>query len=251
MQRAEKMGEGKKAADLFRPVYLILFAACLLLGFLTASQYLSLRKSPEEKFVADKSIDELSSAYIALYQKNADLRARYETLSENVSDLQDSRNDEQKLAAVLQNERDTALRQAGLAAVTGGGITVTVNPDDSIPISANMLIQFINEIKAADASAISINDQRVVPMTEIRDTVNGYSVNGVYYSYDDSIRIQAIGSGVDMYGALQMVGGILDKWEQSHIDVHVDIVDNLTVPALGDQQRERMDLSLFAVSDDS
>ena len=84
-------------------------------------------------------------------------------------------------------------------------------------------------------------------MTEIRDTVSGYSVNGIAFSYEDPITILALGKGVDMYGALQMVGGILDKWEQSRIDVHVDIVENLTIPALGEEQRAGMDVSAYSV----
>ena len=50
-----------------------------------------------------------------------------------------------------------------------------------------------------------------------------------------------------MYSALQMVGGVLDKWAQSHIDVHVDIVDNLTVPALEEKQQEEMSLASFSI----
>jgi len=121
-----------------------------------------------------------------------------------------------------------------------------ITPDEEVPITSNMLIQFVNEVKAADAMAISINGQRVVPMTEIRDTVSGFSVNGEAFSYSSPITILARGKGVDMYGALQMVGGVLDKWAQSHIDVHVDIIDYLTVPALGLKQQETMDLSPFS-----
>jgi len=39
----------------------------------------------------------------------------------------------------------------------------------------------------------------------------------------------------------------LDKWAQSHIDVHVDIVDNLTVPALEEKQQEEMSLASFSI----
>ena len=141
--------------------------------------------------------------------------------------------------------RDMALALAAEGAkvvVNDIGTSTTGEGHDDGPAQ-----KVVNEIKAADALAISINDQRVVPMTEIRDTVSGFSVNGEAFSYEDPITILALGKGVDMYGALQMVGGILDKWEESRIDVHVDIVENLTIPALGEEQRADMDLSAYSV----
>ena len=219
---------------------------CALLGFLVISQYNSLKESPEEKFIEGKTIQELSVEYITLYNKNEALLERSDQLSNSVSELASAKNNDADLKAILLNEAENAGRQAGLLDASGGGISVVITPDEAVPITSNMLIQFINEIKAADALAISVNGERVVAMTEIRDTVSGFSVNGEQFSYNSPITILALGSGVDMYGALQMVGGVLDKWEQSHIDVHVDIADNLTVPALGEKQQEEMDLSAFS-----
>ncbi len=239
-----KKPEGKRSWSLASG--LLLCVTCILLGYLTVSQYKSLQKTPEEKFIEGKTTDELSADYITLFEKNEALQERYVKLTAEISDLEATRNGDTRLKDILQGEKDAALRQAGLAPVTGGGISVVVTPSEDAPITANMLIQFVNEIKAADALAISINDQRVVPMTEIRDTVSGYSVNGKAFSYEDPITILALGKGVDMYGALQMVGGILDKWEQSRIDVHVDIVENLTIPAISEEQRAGMDLSAYS-----
>ena len=241
----DKKQEAKRTRGL--AVRLLLCLSCLLLGFLAVSQYKSLQKTPEEKFVEGKTTDELSGDYITLFEKNEALQERYMTLTAEIADLEATRNGDTRLKDILENNTDAALRQAGLSPVTGGGISVVVTPTADVPITSNMLIQFVNEIKAADALAISINDQRVVPMTEIRDTVSGFSVNGEAFSYEDPITILALGKGVDMYGALQMVGGILDKWEESRIDVHVDIVENLTIPALGEEQRADMDLSAYSV----
>lgn len=228
---------------------IVMLFACALLGFLSISQYKSLNKTPEEKFVEGKTSDELAIDYLALYNKNVELKERSRTLSENARKLDAARNNDKDLETVLMEEQQTALRLAGLLGASGNGISVVITPDEEAPVTSNMLIQFVNEIKAADAHAISINDQRVVAMTEIRDTVIGFSVNGVSFSYDNPITIIALGDGVDMYSALQMIGGVLDKWTQSHIDVHVDIVDNLSVPAIAAWQEEAMNLLPFAVID--
>jgi len=236
-----------KTAGSFLLIRFVLFFTCALLGFLAVSQYKSLQKTPEEKFIEGKTTDELSNDYITLYNKNLALVERNMQLTKNAGNLDAARNGDAELQTILLNEEAASMRQAGLLKVTGNGIIVVITPDEKVPITSNMLIQFVNEIKAADALAISINDQRVVPMTEIRDTVSGFSVNGEQFSYASPITILARGSGVDLYSALQMVGGVLDKWAQSHIDVHVDIVDNITIPALGEEQQEKMSLASFSV----
>jgi len=239
-------GFGEKKSRKFLITRIVACLTCALLGFLVISQYNSLRKSPEEQFIEGKTTEELSVEYITLYNKNAALLERSDQLSNSVSELEAARNNDAELKAILLSEAVAAGKQAGLLDASGSGISVVITPDEAVSITSNMLIQFINEIKAADAMAVSLNGERVVAMTEIRDTVSGFSVNGEQFSYDSPITILALGSGVDMYGALQMVGGVLDKWEQSHIDVHVDILDNLTVPALGAKQQEEMDLSAFS-----
>jgi len=227
-------------------IRIVLFFACAFLGFLMISQYKSLIKTPEEKFVEGKTSDELALDYMSLYNKNIALADRNRALTENASKLEAASRNDKDLTSVLTEEDQDALRRAGLMEASGSGISVVIHPDKDVPITSNMLIQFINEVKAADASAISINNQRVVAMTEVRDTVLGFSVNGVTFYYDNPITIVALGNGVDMYGALQMIGGVLDKWTQDHIDVHVDIVDNLTVPALADWQADAMSLLPYA-----
>jgi uncharacterized protein YlxW (UPF0749 family) len=225
---------------------LILFLACVLLGLITVLQYKSLRMTKEEKFIDGKTTSDLAADYIILHAKNQELLERNQLLTRSAADIYSAQNDEGELKVLMTKELQMTRKKAGLAEASGEGIEVTITPSESVPITANMMIQFINELKAAGAKAIAINDQRVVPMTEIRDTYTGYTVNGELFFYENAISIRAIGNNVDIYNSLRMVGGILDKWEESNIDVHVDIVDNLIVPALDSETAARMDLAVLA-----
>ena len=225
---------------------IVLLLACALLGFLTVSQYKSLVMTSAERFVEGKTSDELALDYMALYNKNIELKDRHNILTQEISELEAARNNDEDLESILLQEEQATLRMAGLLGVSGSGISVLISPGKDAIVTSNMLIQFVNEVKAADARAISINGQRVVAMTEIRDNEQGFTVNGVLFAYDDPINITAIGDGIEMYTALQMIGGVLEKWEQSHIDVHVDIVDSLSVPAIALWQQEVMNLLPYA-----
>jgi len=228
---------------------LLFSIVCLFLGLIAITQYKSLQKTKEQLFVEGKTNAELASDYITLYEKNLELRKRYEELTQSISELYAARDDEAAIEDLMQAELDTARRMAGLLPLEGDGITVVISQTQSVPITANMLIQFVNELKASGAIGIAINDQRVVAMTEIRDTYTGFSVNGIVYSYGEEIALRAIGNSTDIYNSLSMVGGILDKWGDSNIDVSVDIVENLIVPALEAKVAARMQLSVAEQND--
>ena len=137
-------------------------------------------------------------------------------------------------------------RDAGFLSVYGEGIVITIDADRSVPVNSNMIIQLLNEIKASDAQAISINGQRCVAMTEVRDTVNGYTVNGTSFTYADDVIIMATGNSVNMYNALQMVGGVLDKWTEKGVDFHIEISESIAINAIDEETASRMDLSAYA-----
>lgn len=218
----------------------IFFVICAVLGILVISQWMSLRMTPEEKFVEGKTISELKEDYVNLQSKNRILLERNRELTDAFEDLEEIGTDDKELEKILRQEASDARKLAGFETVAGGGIVITIEPDVAYPISSNMLIQMVNELKAADAAAITVNGQRLVAMSEIRDTVSGFSVNRVSFSYRDPIIIEALGEGVDLFNALAMVGGVLDNWEESHIDVKVDITDNLIMLPLVDWQIEYM-----------
>lgn len=238
IDKSEKGISGKGIGDVCSKS--IFFVVCAVLGILVISQWMSLRLTPEEKLVEGKTISELKEDYVNLETKNRILLERNRELTDAVEELEEIGTDDKELEIILRQETSDARKLAGLETVTGDGILLTIEPDEEYPVSSNMLIQMVNELKAADAAAITVNGQRLVAMSEIRDTVSGFSVNRVSFSYRDPITIAALGDGVALFNALSMVGGILDKWEESHIDVSVDIADNLIMLPLAAWQIEYM-----------
>lgn len=228
-----------------RTIRILLCFSCMILGFLAVSQYLSLMKTKEEKFIEGKSYDELAADYIVLLEKNETLRSRNTDLADELSKLYGAQNDDEDSLLILTDEMRAAQREAGILPVIGEGIVITIDAESAVTVNSNMIIQLLNELKASDAQAISINGQRCVAMTEVRDTVSGYTVNGYSFSYADDVIIIATGNSVNMYNALQMVGGVLDKWTEKGISFSIEIEDNLLVNAVDDATAEKMDLSAY------
>jgi len=70
------------------------------------------------------------------------------------------------------------------------------------------LLKLVNELNAAGAEAIAINDERIIATTEIRNAGNYIVINTNRYSAP--FEIKAIGNPDTLEAALKLLGGVAD-----------------------------------------
>ncbi|WP_378951984.1 DUF881 domain-containing protein [Pelosinus sp. sgz500959] len=128
---------------------------------------------------------------------------------------------------------------AGAVALEGKGLIITV--DDSKRLSKvgdnpNLylihdedILKVINELWAAGAEAISINEQRLIATSEIRCAGPTLSVNNTRYSPPYEIR--AIGEPQTLENALKMRGGVIETLQFWGIQVSVKVQELVQIPA--------------------
>ncbi|MGE5484955.1 MAG: DUF881 domain-containing protein [Ignavibacteriales bacterium] len=170
---------------------------------------------------AEKQRDELQ-------KEVADLRAKMAGMAEG-----------RNVIASLTDELHAAQMAAGLVAVEGPGITVFMDDSrrpakpgedpNAYIIHDDDILSVVNELLAAGADAISINDQRVVANTEIRCVGPTISINGVRVA--PPIIIKAIGDPQTLEAGLRTRGGIIDNLALWGIEVSVKREEKLEVPA--------------------
>ena len=88
----------------------------------------------------------------------------------------------------------------------------------------------INVLKAAGAEAISINDQRIVNMSEIRgvgNTGENIIINGKRVGLPYTIK--AIGNSDYLESALTVKGGYVDELRAGSIEVEISKERNITI----------------------
>ena len=128
-------------------------------------------------------------------------------------------------ARLLKIELDNARIIAGLEDVEGPGIMITL--DDlmfgetvGFPlISHDKMLLLVNELNAAGAEAISINGQRIISTTEIRQAGTHVNINTVEFA--PPFIFKAIGDSKTLEGAIMMRGGIIEEIQGSEIAVTV------------------------------
>ena len=128
---------------------------------------------------------------------------------------------------------------AGVVALQGPGVIVTIddskrsskpgeNPNLYL-IHDDDILKVINELWAAGAEAISINEQRLIASSEIRCAGPTLSVNNTRYSPPYDIRV--IGEPQTLENSLKMRGGVVETLQFWGIQVNIKKQDSVNIPA--------------------
>ena len=128
---------------------------------------------------------------------------------------------------------------SGVVPVEGKGVIVVIDDSKRLTkpgenpnlylIHDDDILKVINELWAAGAEAISINEQRLIATSEIRCAGPTLSVNNTRYSPPYEIR--AIGDSQTLENALKMRGGVIETLQFWGIQVTVKTQDLVQVPA--------------------
>ncbi|HCA84882.1 MAG TPA: hypothetical protein DEQ61_04930 [Streptomyces sp.] len=123
---------------------------------------------------------------------------------------------------------------AGTVAAEGPGITITVSaPQGSV--EADMLLDAIQELRAAGAEAIQINEERIVADTYFTQGDDSVRIDG--QRVQQPFRIKAIGNPQDLEPALNIPGGVVQTLEKEQATVAITRAEKIIVDALRPAER--------------
>ncbi|AZS88509.1 DUF881 domain-containing protein [Streptomyces griseoviridis] len=204
-------------------VALLLFG----LGFGLAVQVASnsdsdsaLRGARQEDLV--RILDELDDRTQRLEDEKQGLEKQRDEL-ENSSDQA-----EEARRQTVEKERQLGIL-AGTVAAQGPGITMTIE-DTKGTVESDMLLDAIQELRAAGAEAIQVNDVRVVARTYLTESGKTVSVDG--NKITAPYRFKVIGKPADLEPALNIPGGVVQTLEKEQATVVVERSDKIVVDAL-------------------
>ena len=218
--------------------YASLFLVCVLVGLVIAL----LMKNLNAANLGDKSLQELQNSIIDYQKKNEDLNNRntrlYEYLRELEAELA-SGHGESYLHIVEEKEQYALF--AGLRTVKNTGVGITLTPLAGYQMQDAVIRQFVNELSALGAQAMSINEERKVATTEIRTSQDMILINGVSFARDTSYEIKAIinPAKIDSYVVpyLLSVGDNIKKQvPDESISITIRKDENVTIPALNEDR---------------
>ncbi|GAB2732067.1 DUF881 domain-containing protein [Streptomyces bullii] len=180
----------------------------------------ALRGARQEDLV--RILDELDDRTQRLEDEKQGLEKQRDEL-ENSSDQA-----EEARKQTVEKERQLGIL-AGTVAAQGPGITMTIE-DTKGTVKANMLLDAIQELRAAGAEAIQVNGVRVVASTYLSDSGNGVRVDG--NKINAPYRFKVIGKPQDLEPALNIPGGVVQTLEKEQATVTVERSSKIVVDAL-------------------
>ena len=203
---------------------ILITIVCAILGVMLATQF---RTNESIKAnIPYQRAEELGERLKVVEKETNNLLLDLQRLQEKTSD------------EVIAREINLLKAHAGFTALHGPGVVVTVDdskkaakPGDNpnlYLIHDDDLLRIINELRAAGAEGIAINDERLLAVSEIRCAGPTLSVNNNRFAPPYVIR--AIGDAKSMENSLKMRGGVMETLKFWGIQISVTSEEKVVLP---------------------
>jgi len=221
--------------------YISIAVVGLLLGLLVGFQ-VRLLELPEPPLPPHDRGRVLTAELKELTHEKESLRAEVREMEDKV---ETARQSIEQAESALRAEIEKHMVLAGLTRVAGPGVELHLENVAGIDRPGGFLfamrdedlLRVVNELRAAGAEAIAVNDQRLTATSEIRQA--GPFINVNLERTSTPYRIQAIGNPDDLVKALEFPGGLAETLREWGIDVVIETRDELVLPAY--QGRPRLE----------
>lgn len=209
----------------------------ILLGLILSIQFKTMNKSVGEGVLPTQRSQQLAVELKKLQRERDSQTSRILELESKIEQYEKGEADKNIYTENLYNDAMKYRMLAGYQEVEGSGIVLEINdpPVDlefgdsySIVDELDLILQIISVLNAADAEAISINEQRYTAYTEIVRAGDHIEINGV--STNSPITIKAIGNPNTLESALAIKMGVV--WQLRRLDylVHLAQDNNIVIP---------------------
>ncbi|MDT5011626.1 MAG: hypothetical protein QOH57_3243 [Mycobacterium sp.] len=203
---------------------------CLMLGAAIATQ---VRRTESGDALESARPADLVVLLDSLRQREASLNNQIADLQRTLAALKASGTDDQAAIADVQSRLNALSILVGTVAATGPGVILTIG-DVAGGVSPEIMIDVINELRAAGAEAIEVSAGaeavRVGVDTSAVGGPSALSIDG--HTLSPPYSIAAIGDSPTLAAALNIPGGAVDSVERVGATIEVRQSDRVDITAL-------------------
>lgn len=169
--------------------------------------------------------------------KYEETEEKYKEIEAKIAEYQQTKQSNEETEKLVDTELEQVNMTLGKTDIEGEGIEVILRETESEEISninSSDLLVIVNALKLAGAEAISINDERIINMSDIvtiNDTfvkINGQRILAPYV-------IKAIGNQTYLESALLGNGGYVDELKKIGQNVSIEKVNKLKINQYNDE----------------
>lgn len=175
--------------------------------------------------------EELRTELANWKQKYEETQKQYDEVQKKIDEYKDKKENDIETTTLIHNELEQANILLGKTDLAGQGIEITIKEMqdyDYSRIKDSDLISIVNALKNAGAEAISINEERIINMSDIVDIgstfikINGQRILAPYV-------IKAIGNKAYLESSLLGNGGAAEQLKKMGHDVQITQNDNVLI----------------------
>lgn len=221
-------------------VQLIMGIVVLILTFLIAIQFKSVTVNNAQKQQQNVRVDELLSDLKKEREQNEDLQKQLDAYQNDIAQYRADAEQNSDYSMFLSEQLKRAELMAGFVDVNGPGITITMSDIDNRKSAAAVLSatetlihdedlrRVINELCAAGAEAICVNDSRIISTSAVRCVGPTVLVNDTKMA--PPYVIKAIGKADQLEAAMNLNGGVIDNMKVWGFSISITKQEKLTIP---------------------
>ncbi len=217
-----KNNKDKMVLSVISALLAVVLISLSVIQFKSVEQY---QKSDVEKL----RDDELKTQIASYQSKYNETEIQYEDNLDKINEYKKSSNDDN--STIIDEEVSEAKTLLGLTDVTGKGVVITLTDTNEAQYTSENLRYLVNELKYAGAEAISINDNRIVNLTDIVTINESFIVIYGNVRISSPYVVKAIGDISYLTSTLNMKNsGFVDLMKSSGLNISVEESNNVSIP---------------------
>lgn len=211
---------------------------CLVSGFFVTLQLRTVRQNAVSNYPSQVRLQQTQELLRIEKEKTETLYAQVMEYKDEISEYQERAAANDSAVDMLMDDLNKTQLLAGTVAVKGPGVIVTLDDNDSVTgnvmdenvyvVHDDDVLRVLNELRAAGAEALCINEQRIVALSEIRCAGNTINVNNTRTAAP--FVISAIGDSEQLSSGLNMRGGVVEELSR-WVKIKVETKNEITIPA--------------------
>ena len=193
-------------------MYITIAIECLILGLVMSAQFKVVNQIDVTSIETMRE-SELRTELASWKEKYEELNDKYLDTLAKISEYKETSESYDETYELLQKELSEINKLLGYTDVQGEGLIITIRDDETDitkQINTDDLITIVNALRLSGAEAISINDERIVNMSDI------FLINRMYIAVNgrrvvSPYVIKAIGNKNYLESGLTGKGGYIDE----------------------------------------
>ena len=198
---------------------------CIIFAFVMTVQLRTVKET-DITLIENMREDELTEQADLWKQKYEETQSKIDEDKKKINEYKEKTANKEETAELLNTELSQARTTLGTTDVEGEGIIINLKDGDE-RILAEDLLRLVNELKLAGAEAISINNERIINLTEIVDVNSYIIINGNRTS--NPYEIKVIGNEQYLMSGLSAKGGYADTIKSKGKDISIAQEKNIKI----------------------